>query len=260
MNQNRDIKWFLILECVIYIVFTTIDVCSNNPTWIHISVALKLISIGLCLVFLGQMAYANPDNRDGRLMVLIMSLTLASDVFLLLTRQFTYGLILFVCVQLLYSIRIQKRVNLKSLLIKGILFIVSLYFFMKQMPQQHSYALMLSLGAFYALLFAWNLILLTCEIWTTTRTASESSTVLHLTRVANDHNTVYDSRLFIIGLVLYALCDLNVAIYNFPSFFDSNVMMLWLYKNSNIAMWLFYLPGQVALTLSVRLKVDVKSG
>ena len=153
-------------------------------------------------------------------------------------RQFIFGLIMFVIVQFLYSIRIQKRLNKKSMLIKGSFFLVSLLFFMKQMPGRFSYALMLSLGAFYALLFLWNLIAV----------------------IIVNSEDAYNRQLFAIGLVLYALCDINVAIYNFPSFFDSNALMLHIYKLSSLAMWLFYLPGQVALTLSVRRKVDGISG
>ncbi len=245
MNHNRDIKRFLILEGIIYIGFTTIDVASNNPNWIQISALLKLMSIGLCLAFLGQNTITNKANHDSRLMVLIMSLTLASDVFLLLTRQFVYGLVLFVLVQLLYSVRIQKNFNIKSALIKGFIFVLTLIFFMILLPLQFSYALMLSLGAFYALLFAWNLIRLTLV------------PIKHSEKSV-DSNSVYDRRLFIIGLVLYALCDLNVAIYNFPSYFESNMLMTRIYEASALAMWSFYLPGQVALTLSVRRKVDGK--
>ena len=245
MKQNQPIKQFLVLESIIYVVFTMIDIGSNNPTWIQINVALKLLSIGLCLAFLVHVSYANPANLDSRLMVLIIGFTLASDVLLLLTRQFIYGLVLFIIVQLLYSVRIQKKFNIKSALIKGFIFVLTLIFFVIFLPLQFSYALMLSLGAFYALLFAWNLIRLTLV-------------PLKRSETSVDSKSLYDRRLFIIGMVLYALCDLNVAIYNFPSYFESNVLMTRIYEASAFAMWSFYLPGQVALTLSVRRKVDGK--
>lgn len=200
----------------------------------RVSVALKLLSIAICVVFLSKLSLANPENRDARLMVLIMSLTLASDVILLLTRQFTVGLILFVIVQSLYSIRIQKRLIMKEVFVKGAFFVACLLFFMQKMPERFNFALMLALGAFYALLFIWNIVVTTIK----------------------KSNNDYDRRLFAIGLILYALCDINVAIYNFPSFFESNIMLSRIYAFSGLAMWLFYLPGQVALALSVRRKVD----
>ena len=122
--------------------------------------------------------------------------------------------------------------------LKSTVFILCLLFFIQKMPQQFSYTLMLALGAFYAFLFIWNIFSLSVQ-------KSKDS---------------YDSRLFVIGLILYALCDINVAIYNFPSFFDSNVFLSRIYASSGLAMWLFYLPGQVALALSVRRKVDGVSG
>jgi hypothetical protein len=230
----NKIRWFILLECLIYIAFTLLDIGFDAPILMRVSLNLKLLSIGICVAFLVRIARLNPDNQDGRFMVLILSLTLTSDVILLLTRQFVVGLILFVIVQILYSIRIQERLNLKGVFIKGTIFITCLLFFMQMMPKRFSYSIMLALGVFYAFLFITNLISLTVK-----RTAD-----------------IFDRRLFVIGLVLYALCDLNVAIYNFPSFFESNSILSTIYASSGLAMWLFYLPGQVALTLSVRRKVD----
>lgn len=238
MSYNQDFKWFVLLECFIYIAFHILDIGFGDPTLMRISVALKLLSIAICVAFLVRQALLNPKNKDGRLMVFVMSLTLASDVILLLTRQFTVGLVLFVIVQGLYSVRIQKRLVVKRVFINGAVFIACLLFFIQMMPDRFNYALMLALGAFYAFLFIWNIFSLSVQ-------KSKDS---------------YDSRLFVIGLILYALCDINVAIYNFPSFFDSNVFLSRIYASSGLAMWLFYLPGQVALTLSVRRKVDGASG
>lgn len=244
---RRDIIGFVLLEGLIYGSFTLMDISSIDPTWNRVSVALKILSIALCLVFLIRLSYCQPRNRDNRLMVLIMSLTLASDVLLLTTRQFTYGLVLFVCVQLLYSIRIRKHFELKSMMLKAASFFAITLFFMMRFSQNLDYTLMLSLGTFYALLFTMNLIALSHEVW-------------HVKGDGSASEIVYDKRLFLIGLIMYAICDLNVAIYNFPSFFDSNEVLARVYDMSALAMWLFYLPGQVALTLSVRRKVDGISG
>lgn len=127
---------------------------------------------------------------------------------------------------------------MKGVFVSGAVFIACLLFFMQKMPERFNYALMLALGVFYALLFTWNIVSI-------------------MIKRSNDD---YDRRLFAVGLILYALCDINVAIYNFPSFFDSNVFLSRIYASSGLAMWLFYLPGQVALTLSVRRKVDGVNG
>jgi hypothetical protein len=238
MSYIRDFKWFVLPECFIYIAFTILDIGYEDPSLMRVSVALKLLSIAICVVFLSRLTFVNPENRDARFMVLVMGLTLSSDVILLLTRQFTVGLVLFVIVQGLYSIRIQKRLNMKGVFVSGAVFIACLLFFMQKMPERFNYALMLALGVFYALLFTWNIVSI-------------------MIKRSNDD---YDRRLFAVGLILYALCDINVAIYNFPSFFDSNVFLSRIYASSGLAMWLFYLPGQVALTLSVRRKVDGVNG
>lgn len=238
MSYNRDFKWFVLIECFIYIAFTALDIGFEDPLLMRVSVALKLLSIAICVVFLSRLSLANPENKDARLMVIVMSLTFASDVILLLTRQFIVGLFLFVIVQSFYSVRIQKRLIMKDVFVKGAVFIACLLFFMQKMPERFNYALMLALGTFYALLFTWNIFAITIQ----------------------KSNNAYDRRLFAVGLVLYALCDINVAIYNFPSLFESNLILSRIYAFSGLAMWLFYLPGQVALTLSVRRKVDGISG
>ncbi len=246
LKMKQSVKWFVIMEILIYVVFNAIDIGSNDAEWIRVSTLLKILSIALCLVLLGRLSYIQPKNQDNRLMVLIMTMTLASDVFLLFTRHFNNGLVLFIGVQLLYAIRIQKRLNVKSLILKAIFFTVIFFFFRQSMAEPLNFVLMLSLGTFYAFLFAINIVTLALEILMTSRKTTDFSVL----------ETVYDRRLFIVGLVLYALCDINVAIYNFPNFFNSNALLLRIYEMSALAMWLFYLPGQVALTLSVRRKVD----
>jgi hypothetical protein len=60
----------------------------------------------------------------------------------------------------------------------------------------------------------------------------------------------YPNNLFIIfGMLLFVLCDLNVALYNIP--FSSNIPNINLITNlfGNL-IWIFYLPSQLLLSLS----------
>jgi len=237
--ENQKVRWFLVLECLIYIAFMWLDSFSSG---VQVSAYLKLLSIGICLVFLLISVYQSPENKDSRLMALIMGFTFFSDIFLLLTRQFIIGLILFIVVQSLYAIRIHQKLKLTQMLTLALALIFSLIFFVQWMHQPFGFGLLLALGIFYALLFAWNL------IWLTYKLSNDAS------------KTDYSLRLFMLGMVLYALCDINVAIYNFPSFFTSSPLMTRIYGFSPLGMWLFYLPGQVALTLSVRRKRDGLDG
>ena len=52
-------------------------------------------------------------------------------------------------------------------------------------------------------------------------------------------------RLFSLGLLLYLMCDMLVAVSQFPSFFPAPLSSV-----AQVGMWLFYLPGQVLNVLS----------
>ena len=52
-------------------------------------------------------------------------------------------------------------------------------------------------------------------------------------------------RLFSLGLLLYLMCDMLVAVSQFPSLFPAPLSSV-----AQVGMWLFYLPGQVLIVLS----------
>ena len=52
-------------------------------------------------------------------------------------------------------------------------------------------------------------------------------------------------RLFSLGLLLYLMCDMLVAVSQFPSLFPPPLSSV-----AQVGMWLFYLPGQVLIVLS----------
>jgi hypothetical protein len=63
--------------------------------------------------------------------------------------------------------------------------------------------------------------------------------------------------IFAIGMVLFLLCDINVGIFNLADFLviDSNLFKS-IYGFSSIGMWLFYLPAQVLLAISLSFKSE----
>jgi len=56
----------------------------------------------------------------------------------------------------------------------------------------------------------------------------------------------HNAWLIIAGLILFALCDITVALYNIPNYLG---VLLWL-RRVYPAIWLFYLPAQTLLALS----------
>jgi hypothetical protein len=60
-------------------------------------------------------------------------------------------------------------------------------------------------------------------------------------------------------MVLFLLCDLNVGVFNLTGFVSVNSSWFHnLYAISAIAMWLFYLPAQVFISLSGQAKDMLK--
>ena len=59
---------------------------------------------------------------------------------------------------------------------------------------------------------------------------------------------------FLIGLILFLLCDINVLLFNLSSYINvSSQMYAVLQIASTVLMWAFYLPSQVLIVLSVLL-------
>ena len=64
-------------------------------------------------------------------------------------------------------------------------------------------------------------------------------------RARNVQSEVMAVRLFSLGLLLYLMCDMLVAVSQFPSLFPAPLSSV-----AQVGMWLFYLPGQVLIVLS----------
>lgn len=212
-------KFFIALQLLIYICFIGLDLTGNA---IAASNLLKLTSISICLAFsIGQIL--KKRHKIAIIQMLILFFTLTSDYFLLLTDMFSMGISTFIIVQIGYGSLLKLANNEKqdrlgiTFLTIVIIFTVILLF----MNQTEGLSLL------YAMLFIRNLV----------------------TAYKSKNQSEYSIWLFI-GLVLYAICDVQVALFNLE--FVKNQLPN-LYAIATLGMWVFYLPGQVILTLSPRL-------
>ena len=144
--------------------------------------------------------------------------TAAADLFLLvLDRWYLLGILLFYGVQVAYMVRICKANGGYALLIPRFLLfsllLVALYQLELFTPETAAAALYFSHFLFNALLSL------------SLRDAG--------------------GRLFSLGLLLYLMCDMLVAVSQFPSLFPPPLSSV-----AQVGMWLFYLPGQVLIVLS----------
>ena len=211
---ERLCRWsvpaFLLLEGALYLSFLALDLLSPGP----LSTALKYAALLLCLL----MALAGASRGGDRLVAAALAMTVAADLFLLvLDRWYLLGILLFYGVQVAYMVRICKANGDYALLIPRFLLfsllLVALYQLELFTPETAAAALYFSHFLFNALLSL------------SLRDAG--------------------GRLFSLGLLLYLMCDMLVAVSQFPSLFPAPLSSV-----AQVGMWLFYLPGQVLIVLS----------
>lgn len=228
--MKRKNIFFCIVEFLLYSTFMTIDLFAGD--YYHISNNIKFISIVLCFVYTLLLQFKRKTNS----MCLSLSFLflMISDYFLLIEDSYTLGVCTFLCVQLLYLIyysskdgAFQWRQMAKEciivLLISTIILISSKY-------GSIMIDATLVVSMIYFILFSSNLI-----------------------RFLLRYQEKKEKRLgiFTLGLLLYFLCDINVGIFNLGQYVTiSNGFVASLYQFSTVAMWMFYLPGIVLITLS----------
>lgn len=171
---------------------------------------------------------------DTKLLLLAMFFTVSADVCLLLKEEYTLGVIFFILVQTFYMIRIETgfwtaksfvlRLLLRSLTALFIYFM--LYCILPNMDG------VVAVTAIYFVSFLDNIFLLICM-------------------KKKKEKCIYQYSKFLFGMILFFICDLNVGIYNLSSYIIvSNETIKNLIAYAAVAMWMFYLPGQIFIVLS----------
>lgn len=205
-------RLFLILEAALYAAFMTLDLTGASPA---LSTWLKFAAIGL-VVLAGLTAI---KTSDGRIVAAALVLTATADVFLLLLdTNYMTGVALFLCVQAAYTCRLCKLSGTNRTLHYTAR--VMLAIFAAYVVSAH-YGKLETLAAAYIVWFFMNLV-----------------QSIALAAQLRAKRTVR----FAAGLALFFLCDLCVGIHNLPQ----NALSAF----ADVAMWAFYLPGQVLIALS----------
>lgn len=210
---------FLMVEGCLYGAFLMLDLTRPGSGW---DVPFKYASIALCFLYV----LTAEQDEDGLLMRAALGFTLLADLFLLVLDQFyLIGVACFCVVQLLYLVRIARirpkrlrlRLVLRGLITTLALLIVWLLGVMDPLT---------GLSLFYFSQLVCN--------------AAESLIVdLPIPE-------------FTLGLFLFLGCDLCVGLQNLSGWFPAVGGPL--VEFARIGMWLFYLPSQVLISLSVKRK------
>lgn len=237
MNKNNlrknFILLFLLIELVLYITFLYQDLSQQGS--ILISMNLKYIGIIICFLFSLLFYPWKNATLDCMLLRCALLFTVISDWYIVMRDSYFYGLITFCIVQLLYLIRLHCwrkeqgiRTFLISYILRNILFtliITGVLIFFK---------ITLDELVFTAIFYFVSIIFNTMDAIRIQLKEKEKS-----------------YQLYAVGMVLFLLCDINVGLFNLSDFMV--VEGTWfnkIYEFAAIAMWLFYLPAQVVISLS----------
>ena len=195
---------------ILYAAFLSLDIFSL-PRSIE-SRHFKYASIVLCFILAALLYQQSADKRDSRYVVLALTFTMLADIFLLFTNYKIIGIFFFCLMQLTYLKRYNIRFFYAGICFAGIAILVHLF---------------LPIGPLYVIAGLYAILIVSCFLATF--------------RTKLPKFNLYCVRM---GMLLFILCDINVALYNQASA-SSNY-----YRFVTVAMWLFYLPAQFLLAMS----------
>ncbi len=229
---------FLLLQAILYVAFLTLDITGGS---IRLSVGIKYSIIILCF------CYALLIGSACKSIVFYTSLlqaglffTLISDLFILILDYYFYGVLVFILVQQLYSIRLiilrcqmtdktewgiayAKRVVVQV----GIAAVVCLVLGLTGITLEG--LLIASVLYFISILF---------------------NTIMAI-RLVHSNRKNRGFLLYAVGMALFLLCDINVGLFNLTGFIAMpEKIYSVIYSFSSILMWTFYAPSQLLIALS----------
>lgn len=232
---NSSVRGMIVaIILILYILFLYMDFYSVRG--FISSDYIKYICILLCFL-LSIVSNKNSildidKQRDVFLLRLALSITVMADLCLLILDFYILGVILFSLVQITYSVRYSAK-KLKTIL---------LYFFIKLQCVVLTYVITILLIGKINILIPISLFYFICLITSVSKAIKVWK------------NNLYPSPnkyMIVIGMILFLLCDLCVAVSNVTSTLTLTAYtMIRFQQISWFLIWVFYLPSQLLLALS----------
>ena len=195
---------------------------------------IKFAFIALCFIIALVSYWFSNSKRDWAFLALAMGFTLTSDYFLLLTSRHATGVLIFCFVHIIYILRVSFDWE-KSLMKIGATvcigwLILAISAFTPLLPHFNRNPIII-FAAIYAALFIQNII----------------AHVKYYRYNGQDALPLINRKIMLIGLVLFALCDIHVLMFNLPLYLNvPPAIGIW----GRTWMWVFYAPSQLLLCIS----------
>lgn len=213
--QHRWVRVLLVLQTAVYMSFLLADLFFAGAGLL--STALKYLSILLCLATAIALRRHSWNRRDSALLIAALSFTCVADLFLLILGWPVPGLLAFCAVQGLYIRRYRPILFAPA---AAIILLIGLATLTTKLLIPGFPTLQVLSGLYGALI----LTVTACGFF---------SPLPRLNR-----------RLVCIGMILFLLCDIHVALFNML------VADNPYFPFAAFLMWFFYLPAQVLLSCS----------
>ena len=220
--KEKYFYFVLIIEVIMYITFLILDLNNIESSFIKYLIIILNFIFGLTYFFF----ILDKEKRKNKIPLLFSLLfTIFSDYFLLINRNydlFIYGVIIFIIVQLLYLIFniINNSLNIKEIILNiiiriilSLITLVIVYFLFKDL---------FTLLNILVIIYFINLLI---------------NFLTSLSYLKRNSLNIYLS----LGFFLFILCDLNVGLYNLNGSYISGILM-----------WVFYVPSQYFLLMSIK--------
>ncbi|NLK99118.1 MAG: hypothetical protein GX271_00455 [Clostridiales bacterium] len=176
-------------------------------------------------------------------LVLALLFTVISDMFILLSEYYLYGVLTFIITQQFHGMRISELYNReqrKDQLTRPYRGVLIRFFYQATLALLVLFILWRMKVNVDALLGT-SILYFICLC----------TNVLRSLRLSLSYPYRRDIRYFTIGFLLFLLCDINVGLFNLSDFLPLRSSYQIIYNISSILMWTFYAPSQVLITLSV---------
>ena len=262
---TRPIKIFIAIELALYLLFMGMDITFSDIDFSNTNIFYKIASIRmlspsmlkyyailLCFAF-SLYRYIKTREKSVGFLTLAMCFTIVSDYFLLLNpEQIIPGLFTFIIAQSVYLYIINGGILQKTVSALGIRVALAIgiyqllkYFDVIYYAYDSEMRLTILLGIMYAVSFLGNIIRHGVLLFLNKKAAGNESSKPVIKCMFRF------PVLFLVGLILFVLCDINVLIYNLHRFISAYYLEYGtLYSLSAVLMWGFYLPSQVIIVLS----------
>lgn len=256
-------KVFLLLQTIFYFCFLSLDITSGS---IRLSIAIKysIIILCFCYALLAGSAYkgivfftlkeplaaGGIAAADTLLLQAGLFFTMISDLFILVLDYYFYGVVVFLIVQQLYSLRLvllKEEFSGKTTEQSGKEQWSSLWLsYLKRLLLQVGIALIVCLTLMIGKVTLDRLLTISVLYFICILTNAITAIRLATKKPGRKSNILYG-----IGMLLFLMCDINVGLFNLSGFITMPEQIYGvLFSISSILMWTFYAPSQVLIALS----------